>query len=469
MSAGIQDTTGANMGSGKRRHCRDCGRQTPHLMKDDGRYVCRRCGTALNPCDTEAAIEAIQRPNQWTGETVEKTDAMTGETVTFERSEPTTNQWLPKMDLPGYGSEGDDCGEDVVQFCECCGHSWTVGHTCKSPTCRRCAESWCRERATQITSKLKAVWAYRMASEPEHQFFQHLVFDIPDDWKLSDSPETVYWRTLDAVKEVMDAFGIAGVPIYHPYRGADGDDRDVWKDRQFSGRGWEDVSAELEFDPHFHILGVAPFVDCSGVERIQEVTGWPIHRITQGDNSSISVGSDWDLARTVAYCLSHAGVYEDSNGDMRAAAHTRVSERPWRKNGWLDGTIPTIQDRTRDEMDEIVRSVAPKVLGTEYSEVACLREVPADEAAAGNMSLAKGVTEFEATGDGDGDGSADGSDDDRADDGDELVMVKCEGRALHISKAPQYLNDDDWRESVDKAPEIEQKYEEYCRNRGIPV
>jgi len=415
----------------------------------------------INPCDTDAVIEAIERPQQWTGET---TTGPNGEQV--ERTEPVTDQWLPTMDLPGFGEIGDDCGEDVHQFCECCGDTWAVGHTCRRTTCPRCAESWCRERATQVAAKLKAVWAYRMATESEHQFFQHLSVDIPDDWKLAGDPETVYWRTLDVIKELMDAFGIAGVPIYHPFRGDEetADDRGIWKERQFSGLDWDDVSDELEFDPHFHIIGVAPFIDTTGTERIHDETSFIIHRISD-EETNISIGSDWDMARTVAYCLSHAGIYEDSNGEHRAAAHTRVAERPWGKNGWLDGNAPTIQDDTRKQMDEIVRSVAPKVLGIEYSSVACLREVPADEAASGNLSLAAGVTEYDATGDGDGSGSE--SDDDLPDDGDEVVLVKCEGRALHISMAPQYLNDDEWRETADRAPVLEQTYEEFRRSKGI--
>jgi hypothetical protein len=169
----------------------------------------------------------------------------------------------------------------------------------------------------------------------------------------------------------------------------------------------------------------------------------------------------------VAYCLSHAGIYEDSNGDHRAAAHTRVAERPWGKNGWLDGDAPTIQEQTREQMDEIVRSVAPKVLGIEYRSVACLREVPADKAADNSVSLAAGVTEYEADGDGSGDGDGSTSTDEQEPDEGEVRLVKCEGKAEHIRKAPQYLSDDDWRQSADKAPALEQKYEEWRRRRGI--
>jgi len=405
-------------------------------------------GKETNPCDTAAAIDAIQRPKQLPAD-----------------AEPTTDQWLPRMDLPGFGQLGETCGEEVTQFCECCADTWSVGETCRRSTCPRCAQTWVRESATQIAAKLKATWAKRYASESEHPFFQHMVVDIPNDWKLAGDPETVYWRTLDMVKEIMDAFGIAGVPIYHPYRGEseESDDRGEWSRRLFDDKDWNEVSEELEFDPHFHVVGVAPYVDCSGVEEIQDTTGVPIHRITQED-SNISIGNDYDMAGVVAYCLSHAGIYEDSNGDMSAAAHTRVAERPWRQDGFLDGNAPTIQDRTRKEMDEIVRSVAPRVLGVEYSSVACLREVPEEAAADSELSLSAGSMDYQETGEGDGDGSA--TDDDPDEEG-EVRLVKCEGRSLHIRKAPRYLSDEDWRETADYATQLEIEHEEWKRSNGI--
>jgi len=442
MSAGLNDTTGPAMGSESK-----LGRET-------------------NPCDTQAAIDAINRPNQWDGETLEFEDALTGETNTVERTEPVTDQWLPTMDLPGFGQLGEKCGEDVPQFCECCADTWTVGHCCRRSTCPRCAQTWCRERAVSVASKLKATWATMWKANDEHPYFQHIVVDIPDDWCLSDSEETVYWRTLDVIKEIMDAFGIAGVPIYHPYRGDEEtpDDRGEWAQRLFSGNDWEEVSDSLEFDPHFHIVGVAPYVDCSGVERIQKETGFIIHRITQ-ENSSISIGSDYDMAAVVSYCLSHAGIYEDANGDMRAAAHTRIAERPWRKGGWMNGQIPEIYDRTREQMDRIVRSVSPRVLGVEFSSVACVREVPEDSAVNSDLSLAQNYDDFKT--DGSGDGSGDDSQDEPDDEDASVRLVKCQGRALHISRAPQYLGDDEWRDRADYAPMLEQTYKEWKKERGI--
>ncbi|WP_324666270.1 hypothetical protein [Haloarcula sediminis] len=438
MSDTLHDTTGMGMGS--------------------------KLSREVNPCDTDAVIEAIERPNQYEPDQTKVVETPSG---TFEEKTVPDHKWryLPKMDLPGFGELGDDCGDSITQFCECCADSWSVGSTCGLSTCPRCAQTWVRESATQIASKLKGVWAKMWSQDSEHPYFQHLVVDIPDDWELGGDPETIYWRTLDVIKEIMDAMGIAGVPIYHPYRGDEEtpDDRGEWADRLFSDKDWSEVSDELEFDPHFHIIGVAPFVDCTGVERIQSETGWPIHRITQED-SSISIGSDYDMAGVVAYCLSHAGIYEDTNGDMSAAAHTRIAERPWSsKNAWMDGDAPEILDRTREQMDKIVRSVAPKVLGVEFSTVACVRKVPEENAANTELSLAQNYDEF--SGDGDGDGS--GAEEPEPEPEEDVTLVTCQGRALHIERAPEYLNNDDWRESADYARDLEQKYDEYLRENGV--
>jgi len=426
-------------------------------------------GTTLspetNPCDADAVIEAINRPQQYQPDVRKVVETPSGD---FEEKLVPDHEWrrLPKMDLPGFGELGETCGEEVTQFCECCADHWSVGETCRRSTCPRCAQTWVRESATQIAAKLKATWAKMYRQESEHPYFQHLVIDIPDDWELGGDPETVYWRTLDTVKEIMDGFGIAGIPIYHPFRGDDEthDDRGEWANRLFSERDWKDVSDELDFDPHFHVIGIAPYVDIGASERIHEATGWLIHRITQED-SHISIGSDYDMAGVVAYCLSHAGIYTDSNGDKSAAAHTRIAERPWRKGGWLDGQIPTIQERTREQMDRVVRSVAPRVLGIEFSSVACVRKVPKDSAANSSLSLAQNYDDFNHDGDGEGNGSAVEEQLDELEE--DVELVACQGRALHIQRAPAYLGDDDWRESADYAVSLEKEYEYWRRSRGI--
>jgi hypothetical protein len=403
--------------------------------------------------DADAIIREIDRPERWTGETVE---TPTGETI--ERTEPTEWRWLPKMDLPGFGSERETCGDEMYRFCSCCGESVEVGQTCYQPRCPRCAQEWCRRAATNAAAKLKALWAYEYSALDSHPYFHHLTISPPDDWILDHDPETVYKRTKEVVKRVMDELGIGGIPIYHPYRGSEeqpGDDMGEWSKRVFNDRDWEgDVAEEVEFSPHFHVVGVSPHVDVSVTAAVEEATGWVIHRITQGD-SGVSVGNDFDLARVVSYCLSHAGVYQDGNGDSQAAYYPNVIHR---------SRDVTIKEQTRDEMDEIVRSVAPQTLGIDYSSVACYREVPKGEG--GNMTVTLAGASADDDPD-DGETSEESDEQDAPDPGDGPEMEKCEGKLLSFKKAPEYLQDDDWRANAPLAHRLEERYREWRRSRGL--
>jgi len=416
-----------------------------------------------NEADASAIIEAIERPNQYEPDQTVVAERPNGsfKEIVVEDNE---DRWLPRMKLPGFGEERETCGDDMYRFCACCGESVKVGQTCRQSRCPRCAQEWCREAATSVAAKLSATWAYQYASLDDHPFYHHLVLDVPDDWRLDDDPETVYERTKGVVKEIMDEFDLAGVPIYHPYRGEHEDEEDddlgEWKGRVFEGREWEDVEDELRFSPHWHVVGVSPYIDVSVTERVHEETGWIIHRITQG-GSNVSVGNDFDLARVVSYCLSHCGIYEDGQGNNQAAYYPNVVDR-----ATPEGTHITAEEDTVEEMDGIVRSVAPTTLGVPYNSVACTRDVPEGEGANVGVSVAYANAQAE---DGSGEGSGDGSDSTAPDDGDlgEVEFEKCNGRMLDITKAPEYLNDSEWRASATFAAELERRYEEWKRKRGI--
>jgi hypothetical protein len=388
--------------------------------------------------DAEAIIREIERPEQHQGD-------------------PTDWRWLPRMDLPGFGERQDTCGDEMFRFCSCCGDSVEVGQTCYRSTCPRCAQEWCRRQATSLAAKLSATWAYQYVSLDEHPYFHHLVISPPEDWKLDHDPGTVYDRTKELVKRIMDELGVVGVPIYHPYRGSEeepGDDMGEWKERVFSGRDWDAVSEELRFSPHFHIVGISPHVDISVTEQVEAETGWVIHRITQGD-SGVSIGNDFDMARVVAYCLSHSGVYKDSNGDYQSAYYPNVLHRH---------VEATADDETKDEFDQIVRSIAPQTLGIDYSSVACYREVPEGEGRNMTVSLAQAHAEAEP------DDGGESSSDQEADtaDPDGPRMEKCEGKLVAITEAPQFLDDSEWREKAPLAHRLEETWREWRRRRGIP-
>lgn len=389
--------------------------------------------TGRGEADAEAIIRQINRPETFDGD-------------------PTKWRWLPRMELPGFGEERDTCGDEMYRFCSCCGESVEVGQTCYQSRCPRCAQEWCRRAATRLCSKLSATWAYQYVSLDEHPYFHHLTVSPPDDWKLDGDPATGFDRTKETVMRVMDELGVVGVPIYHPFRGDDeepGDDMGEWKDRVFEGRDWDDVEDELRFSPHFHIIGISPHVDVSVTERVEDETGWVIHRIE--DEKGVSIGNDWDLARVVSYCLSHAGVYETADGH-RAAMFPNSLHRH---------VEATADDETKEEMDQIVRQVAPQTLGIEHSSVACYREVPRGEGRNMEVSLAQVSAEA--------DGDQEASDDGDQEEGElpEPEFEKCEGKLVNIQKAPEYLEDPEWRSSAPLAGQLRETWREWRRRRGL--
>lgn len=347
---------------------------------------------------------------------------------------------LPELDLPGFGEAYDDCGDDIPRFCANCGSTHVVGRTCYRSTCPRCGASWTRRQGTAISAKLEATRRYLESSRAgwDGYKFHHIVMSPPDGYETFTNEALD--RTFEILKEVLDELGVeTGVMFYHPYRGEDGDDRGAWKERLFEGRDWEDVRDELEHSPHFHVVAIAKHVDGGYVTKaIEEQTGWLVERITKGDGN-VSIYDKYDLARVVSYALSHTGLYETESGDTRAAYRYfgKVSNLP-------------AEEHIEREMDAAMRSVSPRTLGLEWSSLAC--EVSHDGENQ-DFLVADPSTAFRSGVSYDDDG---GGDDDP-----EPPDDKCGGRLLHLSRAPDFLEDDDWVATAPHADELADTWDDW--------
>lgn len=422
--------------------------------------------TAPGDTDVHAVVDAFRRPKQ----------------------APTIhNGHLPMLELPGFGSEYENCGDDMAHFCAGCGDVTVFGRTCYKSECPRCGSGWARRTATRVCAKLDALRRYRYTVEVdkgdrERMVYHHLIFSPPADWTLeADDP---LQKTFDTIGEVLKELDAEGTVFYHPYRGTEGDDRGEWKKRLFSGRSWQgDVKEELRFSPHFHAVVAAEFVPGAGlVEHVEEATGWTIHRVTKGEDSNVSIGNDADLAAVVAYCLSHTGLYETPSGETKAA---------YRHKGSTMDKVTAKEDR-EEEIDGLVRAVAPKVLNIPFSTLACgdervdestQPEIVVDVAMAASSKqnfsassrasmdgtrAAGHATELPNSADGlDGpagslpDGPENPVDVDTTLQEEEPETYTCRGRLLHIAKAKRYLEDDDWRDEAPYAEELREAYDEW--------
>lgn len=344
---------------------------------------------------------------------------------------------LPELPLPGSGARRETCGDDLPRFCGDCGYVSTVGQTCRRSRCPRCWKSWDRQRATTITSKLEALRRYRESTGQGWQGwkFHHVVLSPPEGYALNS--ENPLQRTFDVLKEVLGEIGVdTGALFYHPYRGPDDDDRGFWKSVLPDG---EEIGAkamveenDLQHSPHFHAVVLSQFVGTEHVVgAVEEKTGWTIHRITKGEDSDVSLYNEYDLARSVSYCLSHTGL-----GEGRAA---------YRYFGEVANF--SAQEHITRQMDAAVRSVAVNTLGLPYDSQACTDETVkpvGDPEEKVDLGMAHGS------------GSADEEPETV-----EVEAVKCDGRLLEIKAAPSRLDDPDWLAQAEYADDLRRTWAEW--------
>jgi len=371
---------------------------------------------------------------------------------------------LPPLDLPGFGDQGEpDCGDPIPHFCEGCGSTTTVGRTCTESTCPRCAAAWCRDRTVNVCSRLAAARASLDAVEDDHIRYHHLAINLPDEWAVaSDQPLRDTFRML---YDVLDEMGLQGYVFYHPYRGdpdQEEDDRGKWKDRLFEGREWSDVLQELSFRPHFHAIVVGHEVPGGQfTKELYDETEIVLKRITRNEESKVSIYNEHALARAVSYCISHTGIRKI--GENHQVQYNPFGEAVHPSDG------VTVYESRREEMDKIVRSVVPTTLGLQLSSGLCSREVLGggethDSARAsliaqhapGDSSTEPIQEEWEPA------GSSNLTHGEEDVDDDELELEPCEERLLHIKKAPDYLDDPDWRAEAPSVDERQTTWDEWA-------
>ncbi|WP_336359064.1 hypothetical protein [Haloarcula sp. CGMCC 1.6347] len=360
--------------------------------------------------------------------------------------------WLPTLDLPGFGDEYDSCGDDIPHFCDDCGHTFAVGRTCKRSTCPRCAPKWVTERAKNIVARLDTNARVRAGEIGEAVYKHHVVISPPDDWYLE--ADDVLDRTQKVIKEIMEMMDAEGLVAYHPYAGKEdagetlGDDRGEWKRRLFNGRQWEgDVKDELKPRGHFHLVVTSPHIPGGEVtKQVWEQTGWIIDRITKRGESSKSLDDLEDVARAVTYTLSHTGI--DTSGERNEAAYTKFGST------WHDSSIEVYSDTER-EAQRAVAEVAPSTLGIDPDSVRCKREVKEEDRADDSVDTHEGDSDSSST-------------DDQDDSSTEVNMVACSGEVHDIEAAPDYLEDEDWRNRAPCADELVRAWVDWENGDGWP-
>jgi len=396
---------------------------------------------------------------------------------------------LPDLSLPGAGELLDDCGEDVPALVcseRGCGSVYEVGRTCRRSRCPRCWKSWAFQRSKTVASKLEALRRYHSANGDE-KYLHHVTASLPDSTRF-DSEDPLD-RAIDLTKSLAHQVNIStGYIVYHPYRIAAEHRGEV--NGHDSGEGdmtWADVLSLVETEgedavreeylihsPHFHVLCLSEFVQGGEVsKRIEEKTGAVSERITEGEDSSVSIYDLEDLCSVTAYAHSHAGLSRDEDGET-----WRAVVRPF---GEVANFTPT--SSVERDVDRTLREVAPTVLGVEFPKPECSEQrldedapdPPEDGPAAGvDRPAARFLTPSEGSDSGSGSTSPAGPADlsaaasmntgyaDESDtwdvpasavppslyEPDEDLTSPCGGTLVPMWAAEERLNDDEWMASL---------------------
>lgn len=307
-------------------------------------------------------------------------------------TEDRSHEQLPELVLPGFGGEGETCGDPIPHACDSCGEPAVMGRTCYRSTCSRCAPAWARlatgntrESRSSYGGQVLALRSYYAAFRPEDVYYHHVTVSFREEYHVAgaDSPMDALTTLKDEVKTAALELGYdGGIIAYHPFRidsdGLEGaDSRGEWKKVLFNGFAWGSVREALDFGPHFHVIGVGSYIVGDDVTRIiEDETGVVIHRITEHD-TNVSIYGETDLAKVISYVLSHVGLYDTPGGQTRAAV--------WRFGPVVNEITPT--PSMQQEMDYEARKVAPITLGLPYSSMVCTEEDVDDPMPVDDVSL----------------------------------------------------------------------------------
>ena len=359
--------------------------------------------------------------------------------------------YLDAGGLPGFADEPlqDDCGEVIPHFCTDCGSVVKIGRTCKQSRCPRCAPSWCVDRAEPKIARLQSVAKYMSSRLGVPVFKHHVVISPPDDWYLyADDPVD---RTFEVVKNILKLLNAEGVICYHGWTGRAGDDRGEWKRRMFNDRSWEDdVRHELKENPHFHCIVASPFIAGGEVtKRVEAETGWVIDRIAD-ESTGKSLEDMTAVARALTYSLSHTSILTSDAGNN--IAQVRTFGEHW--HGSPDTRQVNVYDNVRRQAEIAVRKVAPTTLGVSPKALRCESPVPESEQRDETIDHTDSYDDPDgSSSDNTESGSEDGSEDE--------PVVECKAPIKPISKADEFLEDDDWTGDARFVDQLRREYDDW--------
>ncbi len=371
------------------------------------------------------------------------------EKVAYLGASPEFSHSLPELPIPATGEAYDDCGEEQpLQFCKRCGQPRTVPRSCRRSVCPECWESGVKRQAVPMAAKIEGRLRYEaMKYKNMHGETwgskglkqHHLSIDPPKGfWTRSENP-LEYGKEI--CKVLLGEVGAdEGAIIYHPWRIAEehrgevlghesGEGDMTWKDLYpiIEEKGWKPVREEyLVFSPHFHAIVLSRYI--TGTEHVHDRSGWLIHRITKGEDSNVSIGNKFDLAKVAGYTLSHAGQRETDAGHKEAQY-------------WYFGETHgfDVSPGVRQDMENVFNSVSDTILGVAFGNGRCSEDPEGVTNGAGaevEIEVVDLPSDYDPT-------------------------EECGGKYEQMQHAEEYLEDEEWCEGAPYVDELRVAHTEF--------
>jgi hypothetical protein len=321
------------------------------------------------------------------------------------RSGTPTTYYDGAVRIPGFGEPPERCRDlKPVGFCDD-GHTVLGRSSCGT---RYCPDHWRDWIEDAVISTVARLAAYRQSREGAERRLVHAVASPPQDRRYS---ARALWKARGEAYEALEAAGIrGGVTVTHPYRtnergeslfesaAQDGDLEDGvgrWRFLRDVSEGFEDLGRYIEASPHIHSLAAAVDVDGSAAPD-----GWIVENIRSMERFELrNQDSYQDMVKSVYYIMTHGGVQDGRQmttyfGEVHPAAFDPEEE-----------LTSTEWERIKIETERAV----------------------------------KGVEE-------EGDGSGEGGPE-------ECPHDECEADVRDLLYLDEYLNDEEWLNSVREHPD----------------
>lgn len=206
--------------------------------------------------------------------------------------------------LPGHGTPGSMCGENILIGCESCGKTHDVKSSCMKRECPECWRKWAHKLAIKSSMRMWSGGLFKMKGRRGFRLL-HTVISFPHD--------TLGSLRTKARKIAKEHGIVGGLIIYHPFRQDD--------EHNFIPDGYT----------HFHVIGLAPGNVTPGGKNSDYIFK-VIRDAKRGDYKGFRKPKD--ISACIYYLLTHCGIMEGSHSLtwFGALSYNSFSLEVWEKH-----------------------------------------------------------------------------------------------------------------------------------------